>query len=75
MAVERAQFKGGTFRVVGTVRGCEPGLMEEFGWPYPYPWVFEVRDVDRRVIAVCLDHETANQVLRDQFPKLGQEVA
>lgn len=60
---DRVMFKGGTFRLTGTVRGCEPEVMGTFGWPWPWP--FEVRAGDGRVIAVCLDHETAEQALRD----------
>jgi hypothetical protein len=61
---DRAMFNGGTFRMIGTVRGCEPEVMAAAGWPYPYPWMYEVRDVNQRVIAVCSDHEMAEQVLR-----------
>jgi hypothetical protein len=65
--MQRVMFKGGTIRVIGTVRGCEPEVAEACGWPYPRPWMFEVRDADRNVIAVCFDHETANQVLSDMI--------
>ena len=67
--MQGVMYKGGAFRITGTVRGCEPEVAEAFGWPYPHPWMFEVRDADRNVIAVCLDHETANRVLWDQFRK------
>jgi hypothetical protein len=73
MSGDRVLFKGGTFRMIGTVRGCEPAVMEAAGWPYPYPWMYEVRDTDRRVVAVCSDHETANQVLRGQFTPISEE--
>jgi len=63
MATDRVMYKGGAIRITGTVRGCEPEFMKEFGWPWPWP--FEVRDGARQVIAVCLDHETANQALHD----------
>jgi hypothetical protein len=63
MASDRVMYKGGAIRITGTVRVCEPEVMREFGWPWPWP--FEVRDGNRRVIAVCLDHDTANQALFD----------
>jgi len=63
---DRVVYKGGPIRVTGMVRGCEPEVMAATGWPYPWP--FEVVGYDARgekhVIAVCLDHETANDALR-----------
>lgn len=66
-APDRVLFKCGAFRMIGTVRGCEPEIAEAVRWPYPYPWMFEVRDTGRQVIAVCSDHGMAEQVLREQF--------
>ena len=56
MAIDRVTFKGGAFRLVAEVRGCEPEVMQAAGWSWPWP--FEVR-VKRQVIAVCLDHNAA----------------
>jgi hypothetical protein len=60
-------FKGGTMRVTGVVRGCEPEVMAAFAWPWPWP--FEVigygASGEKQVVAVCRDHETANDALRD----------
>jgi hypothetical protein len=70
VAVDRVTFKGGSFRVIGVVRGCEPEVMA-----WPYPWPFEVIGYDERgakqVVAVCLDHETANDALRDWSRSMG----
>lgn len=66
MASDRVMFKGGAFRVTDTVRGCEPEVMAATGWPYPWPFEVVGYDADgaKRVIAVCLDHETAEDALR-----------
>jgi len=67
VAADRVTFKGGVMRVTGEVRGCEPEVMAVFAWPWPWP--FEVVDYDvdgaKQVIAVCRDHETANDARRD----------
>lgn len=68
--MSRVTYKGGALRVTGMVRGCEPELMAEFGWPWPPAWPFEVVGYDadgvKHVIAVCQDHETAERVLLDR---------
>jgi len=58
----RARFKGGTFQLDATIRGCEPGVMGTFGWPWPWP--FEVR-AGKQTVAVCLDYEAASGAVDD----------
>lgn len=73
MAVVRKMFKGGSIRVTGEVRGCEPEVMAVFDWPYPWPLEvigYAARGA-KQVIAVCRDHETANDVLRDWSRSMG----
>lgn len=73
MAIDRVMYKGGPMRVIGMVRGCEPEVAAVFDWPWPWP--FEVVGYDtigaKQVVAVCLDHETANDALRDWSRSLG----
>lgn len=67
--VMTSTFKCGAIRLVAEVRGCEPIVMELFGWLWPWP--FEVRS-GGQVIAVCVDHATADQAVLDF---LGSEQA
>jgi hypothetical protein len=53
---DRAQFKGGAFRLDAEIHGCEPEIMKAVGWLWPWP--FEVR-VRKETIAVCLDYVAA----------------
>lgn len=62
MVADRVMFKGGSIRNLVEVRGCEPDIMQMFSWPWPWP--FEV-SAGGQVIAVCRDHEAANNAARD----------
>ena len=66
MVGDRVMYKGGEFRVTGMVRCCEREVMAATGWPYPWPFEVVGYDADgaKRVVAVCLDHETAEDALR-----------